>query len=317
MPKQGDQAERMIRQRTLQLSEVSMHVAEAGDGPPVILLHGFPEMSQSWRHQLPALAGAGFHAIAPDQRGYGKTTAPPSVTDYDITHLTGDIIDLVDSVGAAEATLIGHDFGALVAWCVALTNPDRVTAVVGVSVPYTPRPPVPPMQFFRELLGPDFYMLWLQQPGVADNVFKADVERAIAGEWVTNRHSWQSTPGPHRFPWRTEEEHQLYVETLRKNGFTGPLNWYRNFDRNWELLEPYDLATIDCPSMYIAGQNDPVLQFMPPTLMEGFVTDIRGCEILPDIGHWPLEECPDEVNRLIIEFLRDVYDIPETAQVPL
>jgi pimeloyl-ACP methyl ester carboxylesterase len=301
-----------VSHQTLQLSEVSMHVAEAGEGPPVILLHGFPELWHSWRHQLYALSEAGYHAIAPDQRGYGGTSAPPAVTDYDITHLTRDVLDLIDGMGVAEATLVGHDFGALVAWSVALTNPDRVTGVAGLSVPYVPRTPMPPMEFFRQLLGQDFYMLWLQQPGVADQIFDADVERAIAGEWVTNRQGWQSTP-LQRFPWRNDNDHHLYVQTFQENGFTGPLNWYRNFDRNWELLAPYDANTIDCPSMYIAGQNDPVVQFMPPSLMDGYVTDLRTSQILPNVGHWPLEEAPDDVNGLLIEFLGGVYRTDEAT----
>src|ERR1700722_2278396 len=170
-----------VTHRSAKLSEITMHIAESGDGPPVILLHGFPELWYSWRHQLPALADAGYHAVAPDQRGYGTTSIPTTVTDYDINHLTGDVVDLIDHLGATRATVIGHDFGALVAWALALIHPDRVHAVAGLSVPYVPRTPVAPTEFFRQLMGDDFYMLWLQQPGAADTAFQNDIERAIAG----------------------------------------------------------------------------------------------------------------------------------------
>lgn len=285
-----------------------MHVAEAGEGPPIILLHGFPELWYSWRHQLPALADAGYHVVAPDQRGYGGTSIPSAPTDYDITHLTRDVIDLIDHLAVPKAALVGHDFGALVAWSVALTHPDRISAVVGLSVPYVPRTPSPPMEYFRQLMGPSFYMLWLQEPGVADQAFADDVERALASQWVTDREGWRTAPSPPRVPWRTEPDQQVYVEAFQRDGFTGPLNWYRNFDRNWELLAPFDGTTIDCPAMYVAGQDDPVVQFMPPSLMDGHVNDLRMCTMLPNTSHWIQEERPDDVNRHLVEFLAEVED---------
>ena len=298
-----------VTHRSAKLSEITMHIAESGDGPPVILLHGFPELWYSWRHQLPALADAGYHAVAPDQRGYGTTSIPTTVTDYDINHLTGDVVDLIDHLGATRATVIGHDFGALVAWALALIHPDRVHAVAGLSVPYVPRTPVAPTEFFRQLMGDDFYMLWLQQPGAADTAFHDDIERAIAGQWVTDRHGWQTAPDPPRFPWRAPRDQQVYIDAFRRNGFTGPLNWYRNLDRNWELLAPIEHATIDCPAMFLAGQNDPVLQFMPPTVMEGYVTDLRICATVPGVNHWIQEEVPEHVNQHLLNFLADAHPL--------
>jgi pimeloyl-ACP methyl ester carboxylesterase len=302
----GSDESNAIRHHTIQLSEVDMHVAEAGDGPAVIFLHGFPELWYSWRHQMAALAAAGYRAIAPDRRGYGDTSIPETPADYDINHLTGDIVDLIDRLGIESATLVGHDFGALVAWSTALIQPRRVRAVAGFSVPHVPRTPVPPMQFFRQVMGDDFYMLWLQEPGVADSLFAEDIERALAGEWVTDRLNWQHRPVPERFSWRSANDQRVYIDALRRNRFTGPLNWYRNFDRNWELLAAHDGHTIDCPAMFVARQDDPVLRFMPPAVMEGHVTDLRVNELLPGVNHWVQEEAPDQVNTLLIDFLRGI-----------
>lgn len=296
-----------VRHRSMRLSEISMHIAEMGEGPTVIFLHGFPELWYSWRHQLVALAAAGYRAVAPDQRGYGGSSVPTEVADYDITHLTRDIIDLIDSLGASRVTLVGHDFGALVGWAIALQHPDRIDGVAALSVPYVPRTPVRPTEFFRQLMGDDFYMLWLQQPGAADSAFAADIERAIAGRWVTDRHGWQSVAPPPRFPWRSAEDQHVYVDALQRNGFTGPLNWYRNFDRNWEILAPYDGATIDCPAIFVAGGDDPVLRFMPPSVMDGYVTDLQVSAILPGFNHWIQEEAPSVVNRYLLDFLQRIH----------
>ncbi|OQZ92577.1 hypothetical protein BST10_21005 [Mycolicibacter algericus DSM 45454] len=284
-----------------------MHIAEVGEGPTVIFLHGFPELWYSWRHQLAALDAAGYHAVAPDQRGYGTSSVPGEVTDYDIAHLTRDVIELIDDLGTRRVTLVGHDFGALVGWATALEYPDRIAGIAGLSVPYVPRTPVRPTEYFCDLMGEDFYMLWLQQPGVADSAFAADIERALAGQWVSDRHRWQSGPPPARFPWRDAEDQQIYIDALQRNGFTGPLNWYRNFDRNWEILAPLEGATIDCPAMFVAGGDDPVLQFMPPSMMDGYVTNLRVSAILPGFGHWIQEEAPSLVNQYLLDFLQHVH----------
>jgi pimeloyl-ACP methyl ester carboxylesterase len=291
-----------ISHRNVDLGQMDMHVAELGTGPAVLFLHGFPSLWLTWRHQITAMAEAGYRAIAPDQRGYGDTSVPSDVRAYDIEHLSGDVVRLLDALDLEQAVVVGHDWGAMVAWYTALLHPDRVRAVAGVSVPFVPRTPVPPTRFWRETLGEDFYMLWLQEPGVADALFDADVERALNGRWVLDHKAWLNGPATDRLTDPSPED-QALIDSLKRNGWTGPLNWYRNFDRNWELLAPYDGRTVDQPSLYIGGEQDPVLQFMPPSIMDGHVTDLRGADVLPGVTHWIQEEAPDQVNRRLLDFL--------------
>lgn len=284
-----------------------------GDGPCVLLLHGFPELGYSWRHQLSDLASAGYRAIAPDQRGYGSTTASADVDECTIVNLCDDVVHLLDAMDIEETTVVGHDWGAMVAWHAALLHPQRVRAVGALSVPYTGRTPIPPMEFFRHLLGDDFYMLWLQEPGVADAQFAADVPRAMAGGWVVDSRHWRDGPTPARPAWHTSQDHDVYVEALTRRGFTGPLNWYRNFDRNWELMANFDGVPVDQPSLFIAGSDDPVGAFMPAAAMEGLVTDVE-FHSLPGVNHWPQQEQPELVNRLLIDFLDRIHDRPGPSE---
>lgn len=292
-----------ISHRHVNLGEIAMHVAEVGTGPAVLFLHGHPALWLTWRHQMAAVAEAGYRAIAPDQRGYGDTSIPSAVEAYDIEHLSGDVVRLLDALDLEQAVVVGHDWGALVAWYTALIHPDRVRAVAGLSVPFVPRTPVPPTQYWRETIGEDFYMLWLQDPGVADALFNADVERALNGRWTTDREGWRTGPATNSLTFRSPEDHQVVIDALKRNGWTGPLNWYRNFDRNWELLAPYDGRTVDQPALFIGGEKDQVLRFMPPSLMDGHVTDLRGADILPGVSHWMQEEAPDQVNLRLLDFL--------------
>jgi len=291
-----------VRHAQIEVGAITMHVAEAGEGEPVVLLHGFPELWYSWRHQLRALADAGYRAIAPDQRGFGKTSAPEGVDHYDALTIVGDLIGLLDTLGLDQAVVVGHDWGALIAWYSALLYPDRVRAVGALSVPYGPRTPVPPMAFFREVIGDDFYMLWLQEPGVADAAFAADIRRALAGAWVFDREGWRERPVPD-VQWRSSRDEAVYMEALTRTGFTPGLNWYRNFDRNWELLAPYDGRTIDQPAFFIVGSEDPVTQFMPADIMDGVVTDLRDVTVLDGVNHWIAQEKPIEVNAMLLRFL--------------
>lgn len=295
-----------VRRRRVHLGEIDMHIAELGTGPAVLFLHGHPATWRTWRHQMTAVAAAGYRAIAPDQRGYGDTSIPAGIGAYDIEHLTGDVVRLLDVLGIEQATIVGHDWGALVAWYGALIHPRRVRAVAGLSVPFFPRTPVPPTRLWRDTMGEDFYILWFQEPGVADAAFDGDVERAVNGRWMFDRTGWRTAPHENRFPFRAPEDHQATVAALKRNGWTGPLNWYRNFDRNWELLAPYDDRTIDQPALYIGAGNDPVLGFMPPSLMDGHVTDLRGADILPGVSHWLQEEAPGQVNRRLLAFLAEL-----------
>jgi pimeloyl-ACP methyl ester carboxylesterase len=280
-----------------------MRVAEAGTGPAVVLLHGFPENWYSWRHQLAGLSRAGYRVIAPNQRGYDGTPGPPTVEGYDMLELTGDVVALLDALELADAVVAGHDWGAVVAWSTALVHPERVRAVGGFSVPHGPRPQVPYTEMWRRQLGEDFYMLWLQQLGVADALFDADIERALEGRWVVDRAGWQDTPVGPPPPWQTEADRKVYVDALARSGFTGPLNWYRNWDRNWELLAPYAGRTIDQPSFFVGGSDDPVLRFMPPAMMDGQLTDLRESLVLENTNHWVQQERPTEANAALLRFL--------------
>ncbi|MGZ8765903.1 MAG: alpha/beta fold hydrolase, partial [Acidimicrobiia bacterium] len=307
-----------ITTRTLAANGVQLHVTEAGDGPPVIFAHGFPELAYSWRHQLPTLAAAGFHAVAPDQRGYGRSTRPDAVEDYDITALTGDLLALLDDLGEARAVFVGHDWGALVVWQLALLAPERVTGVVGMSVPFMPRPPMPPVQLMRLLLGDSFfYILYFQEPGVADAELGCDpaetMRRMLGGVSATGeapdladvlandgRGFVDRLPEVTELPgWLSQADLEHYVDEFTRTGFTGGINWYRNLDRNWLLTEQLDGAKIEVPSLFIGGALDPVLLMSPPSVMDGWLTDHRGTVVVDGAGHWVQQEKPDEVNAAI------------------
>ncbi|WIM86366.1 alpha/beta hydrolase [Candidatus Mycobacterium wuenschmannii] len=313
-----------ITERTIDTNGVRLHTLEAGEpgAPVVVLAHGFPETSYSWRHQIPALADAGYHVLAPDQRGYGRTTRPDDIADYNVASLSGDLIGLLDDVGADTAVFVGHDWGAPVAWGSAQLHPDRVEAVVGMSVPPVPRSQVPPTAAFRSIFGDNFfYMLYFQEPGVADAELGGNPRRTITAMLGGLTRSDDPAaalrmiaPGPEGFierlpeadglpDWITADEVDHYVEEFTRTGFTGGLNWYRNLDRNWELLADPPAATIDVPAMFIGGTDDPVLSFMRPDRAQEVVTG-RYREVLIDgAGHWLQQEKPDQVNELLLDFL--------------
>jgi pimeloyl-ACP methyl ester carboxylesterase len=308
-----------------------MHIAEAGTGPLVLLLHGFPESWYSWRHQLTALAAAGYHAVAPDQRGYCGTGSPrvsinresasagaDDIGDYTMLHLTGDVIALMDALGAEQAVVAGHDWGAPVAWHAALFRPDRIRGVIGLSVPYRPRGSSAPIATLRRTLGESFYMVYFQQPGVAD----AELSRDPAATFRKLLYSLSGDappmglipPGggfldaaaePAKLPsWLSQADIDAYIGQYAQAGFTGPLNWYRNMDRNWELTAAWQHAPISVPAMFIAGDRDPVLGFVSTDGLATFLPALTGSVILPGCGHWTQQERPDEVSAAIIEFLR-------------
>ena len=305
-------------ERTVQTNGVELHVEEQGDGFPVILAHGFPELGYSWRHQLPALAEAGYRAVAPDQRGYGRSTRPEAVDDYDIVHLTGDLLGLLDDLGEERAVFVGHDWGSIVVWQLALMAPERVAGVVGMSVPFLPRGPMPPVQLMRQVFADSFlYIIYFQEPGVADADLGRDpattMRRMLAGLTSNMDPSWMAKdergfverlPEPERLPdWLTQEELDHYVAEFSRTGFTGGINWYRNFDRNWELTSHLDGAKVEVPSLFIGGTLDPVLVMSPPVIMDGWLTDHRGTVLIDDAGHWVQQEKPGEVNAALLTFL--------------
>jgi pimeloyl-ACP methyl ester carboxylesterase len=315
-----------VSSRTVATNGVDLHVTEAGDAdaPPVILCHGFPELGYSWRHQLPALAGAGYHAVAPDQRGYGRSSRPTDVTAYDIVHLTDDLLGLLDALRRERAVFVGHDWGAIVVWALALRAPDRMAGVVGMS-PFLPRnakrPPTESMRFlFKDRF---FYMLYFQPPGVADadlgsdpgatmrrmlgglNVAAAGARRVDAAASANDGRGFvERFPEPDGLPdWLRQEELDHYVAEFTRTGFTGGLNWYRNLDRNWHLLADTQGAQVTVPARLIVGSGDPVLVMTPPEKQDGWLADDRGTVIVEGAGHWVQQERPNEVNAALLDFL--------------
>jgi pimeloyl-ACP methyl ester carboxylesterase len=293
---------------------VRLRVLEAGErGAPVVLLaHGFPELAYSWRRQIPALAAAGYHVIAPDQRGYGGSSRPTAVTDYDIVALTGDLAGLLDDVGARRAVVVGHDWGSPVVTNFALLHPDRVAGMVNLSVPPVPRATAPPTQIWRRTFGDSFfYILYFQEPGVADADLGRDprqaLQRMLAFEGFTApAPELADRPLPPLPPWLSEAEFEYYVAEFIRTGFTGGLNWYRNFDRNWELTEHTPAATVTVPTLFVAGTADPVLSFTPRHRVTDLVTGDYREVLLDGAGHWLQQERPAEVNGLLLEYLSGV-----------
>ncbi|HEY8524486.1 MAG TPA: alpha/beta hydrolase [Acidimicrobiales bacterium] len=315
-----------VRSRTVAAGDVELHVLEAGtEGPVVLLAHGFPELAWSWRHQLPALARAGYRAVAPDQRGYGRSSRPAELEAYDIHHLTGDLLAVLDAVGADRAVVVGHDWGSMVASHLALLHPDRVRALVNMSVPHLPRGEVAPTEALRAVAGDSFvYILYFQEPGVADAELGADpartMRRLLAGLAVRpeqpldpallaadGRGFVERMPEPEGLPsWLTQAELDHYVEEFRRTGFTGGLNWYRNLDRNWATTPELAGATVTVPSLFVGGALDPVVMMTPPAVAHGALTDHRGDVLVPGAGHWVQQESADEVNAALVGFLDEV-----------
>ncbi len=308
--------------RTVATNGVELHVVEAGDGFPVVLAHGFPELSYSWRHQMGALADAGYHTIAPDQRGYGRSTRPDAIEEYDIVHLTDDLLGILDDVGEERAVFVGHDWGSLIVWQMALLHPDRVAGVVGMSVPFFPRAPIPPVQMMRAAFGDTFfYIVYFQEPGVADGDLGRDpaetMRRMLAGVVIPTEGFDPEAlaaprgtgvvdrlPNPDRLPdWLSQEELDHYAAEFTRTGFTGGLNWYRNLDRNWELTEHLAGAKVTMPSLFVTGSADPVNLMGPATVMDGWLVDHRGSVFVDGAGHWVQQESPAEVNAALIHFL--------------
>lgn len=306
---------------------VRLRVAEAGprDGPVVILAHGFPELAYSWRHQIPALAAAGYRVLAPDQRGYGGSSRPPAVESYDIAALTGDLVGLLDAVGAQRGAVIGHDWGAVVAWSTPLMHPGRVAAVAGLSVPPVPRPLTPPTEAFRRIFGTNFfYILYFQQPGVADAEMAGDPERALRrmlGGMRTPQDEATALrmlaagpegfidrlPEPQRLPdWLSAAELEHYVAEFTRTGFTGALNWYRNFERNWQIMATPVASTIDAPALFVGGDDDPVLKFTRTDRAREVVVGPYRSVMLEGAGHWIQQERPEEINAELLDFLSAV-----------
>jgi len=321
-----------ISHKQLALNDVEMHVAELGEGPAVLLCHGFPETWYSWRHQMAALSENGYRAIAPDLRGYGQTTQPAEIDQYTILHLVGDMVALLDVLKIDVAVIIGNDWGATIAWQAALLRPDRFRGVVALGVPMMAQPPVPPTRIFPENDVALFYTLYFQAPGIAEEELGRDVRLtlrkllfAASGE-AGARHERDGTPNPFGmvprlggllsslpnpaiFPaWLNEDDLDVYVAAFKSSGFQGPLNYYRNLDRNRELLAPFNGLQVIVPALFLAGERDPgrVIPGMDKIIAEmtAQVPSLRDTVTLPATGHWAQQEQSQRVSSAILEFIR-------------
>jgi pimeloyl-ACP methyl ester carboxylesterase len=324
-----------LKHRTIEANGIRQHLVEQGAGPLVLLCHGFPESWYSWRHQLKALADAGYRAVAPDMRGYGQTDRPEPIDKYTLFHLVGDMVGVLDALGAEQAVIAGHDWGAPVAWHAALMRPDRFRAVIGLSVPFRPRGPVPPTTMMPKTDDALFYQLYFQTPGDAEAELERDVRRTMRGMLysasgdvpVGMRNA--VAPGdavgmvprqggllsrviyPDALPpWLSNADIDFYAGEFARTGFRGGLNWYRNIDRNWELLAPYAGAQVKVPALYVVGDRDLVMAFRGVdqllAALPKFVPQLRRTLILPGCGHWTQQERPREVNAAMIEFLQSL-----------
>ena len=327
----------MIEMPPLQFAQVNgirMGFYEAGpkdDRPPVVLCHGWPEIAFSWRYQIKALADAGIRVIAPDQRGYGATDRPEPVEAYDLEHLTGDLVGLLDHLKIDKAIFVGHDWGGFVVWQMPLRHLDRVVGVVGVNTPHRPRSPIDPVELFRERFGNSMYIVQFQDPSrEADRIFDSRVEQAFdffmrqplprkdtgpaepptAGVGASSKlnlafpqmvAAYDAKYDP-RKPILSVEEKKVFVDTFTRTGFTGGINWYRNWTRNWQRAEALD-HTVRVPSLMIMAENDAVL---PPSAADGMEKIVPDLEkyLVRGSGHWTQQEKPEEVSAKLIEWRR-------------
>ncbi len=312
--------------RFIESNGIRMRIAEMGKGPLVIFVHGWPESWYSWRHQLPAIAAAGYRVVAPDMRGYGKTDKPAAVEDYSIQQVTADLVGIVDALGEKDAILVGHDWGAIVTWHAMLLHPNRFSALVSMSVPYNGRGPVSIVEGLRRTLGDNFfYILYFQEPGVAEKEFDADPHGILSRLYLSPdspRHPPQVTDpkraaggwiprlgAPRGLPsWLTQAELDYYVSEFKEAGFRGGINYYRNFHRNWETTPQLAGARIEKPVLFIAGDKDSVIRGATAEAltngMKNAVPGLVGVKLIPDTGHWVQQERPAETNAAILEFLR-------------
>ena len=314
-----------INQRRVSTNGIVLNIAEQGEGPLVLMLHGFPESWYSWRHQIPAVAGAGFHAVAPDMRGYGKSDKPGDITTYNQVEVTRDIVGLISSLGYETAIVFGHDWGAPTAWSCALHHPDKVTAVGALSVPFSPRAATPPLdmmkEFFKDMF---FYQLYFQEPGVAEAEWETNVRVNLrkfyhigsgafdADNFIAPRSPDSDLLSDIKDPktlgdWCTESDLDFYTAEFEHSGFRGPLNYYRNHNLTWSLTEGSP-KEINQPALFVAGGKDGVIMLAADALknMPSYVTNLKVNQLIPGIGHWTQQEAPDEVNSLMIDFLNSV-----------
>ncbi len=320
-----------ITHRFVETNGIRMHVAEAGEGPLVVMCHGFPESWYSWRHQLIALADAGFRAVAPDQRGYGQTDAPEEIGAYTMLHLVGDLVGLVGALGEEQAIIAGHDWGAPVAWNAAVLRPDIFRGVMGLSVPPNAwSSPIPPTEGMKQRFGDNFfYQLYFQEPGKAEKELEADVRTTMrmllytaSGDCPPNPAAaalpktsgfldQMTDPGENLPPWLSEADLDVFTGEFERAGFRGGLNWYRNIDFNWEMMAPFNGAKVMQPSLFITGDRDLVVSMMGPNWreqMQQSAPGLRDAVMIPGVGHWTQQEAADVVNDSMVAFVRGLED---------
>lgn len=311
-----------VNHQRIKTNGIWLHVVEKGSGPLVLLLHGFPEFWYSWRHQITFLANHGYHAVAPDLRGYGDSDSPLSPNSYSVLHLAGDLVGLLDYFGEQQAFVVGHDWGAVIGWHLSLFRPDRLKGLIAISVPYFPRDPVAkPIEFFRGNFGDEFYISQFQEPGRAERAFarydyltvmkkflminKTDPLVAPSGMEIID---YLQTPAVLP-PWITEEELQVYADKFEESGFTGPLNYYRAMDLNWELSAPWQGAKVTVPTKYIVGDKEigfdtyGTREYVQGDTFKGLVPDLE-VVILEGGHHFIHEERAHEVSQEILTFLQ-------------
>ncbi|KLU06419.1 Epoxide hydrolase [Rhodopirellula islandica] len=296
----------------ISVNGVDLEVFQAGQenaGNPIVLCHGWPEHAFSWRHQIPALAAAGYHVIVPNQRGYGNSSCPAQVTDYDIEHLAGDLVALLDHFGYDDATFVGHDWGAMVVWGLTLLHPRRVNRVINLALPYQERGEKPWIEFLEEIFGSDHYFVHFNRhPGVADAVLNENTSRFLRNLFRKNVPPAPPEPGMMMInlaqaetlrgePLMSDDELAVFLSSFESTGFTGSINWYRNLDRNWRLLADVD-PIIKQPTLMIYGDRDIIPKF------ERLTEFVPNADVVNlDCGHWIQQEQPEQTNQAILEWL--------------
>jgi len=314
--------------KIIETNSLKLRVAISGEGPLVLLVHGWPESWYSWRHQIAAIAAAGYRVAAPDVRGYGGSDKPAAIEAYDMAAITADMAGLITALGAEQAVVIGHDWGAPIAWNTALLHPDRVRAVVGLSVPYTGPGPAPFIEVVRQVYKDKFfYQIYFQEPGVAEAELEADVRDSLRKiyYWISGE-GLRAAPlhnkpadaklldgmgDPGVMPaWMRDEDLDYYVAQFEGSGFRGPLNRYRNWHRDFALLSPLAKQKIQQPAAFIAGTLEPVLNFVPGVdlvaIMREKMADLRFVEMIEGAGHWVQQERPEQVNQALLRFLAGI-----------
>ncbi len=310
-----------IEPRFIETNGIRLACYEAGSGSPIIMVHGFPELAFSWRHQISAFADAGYHAIAPDMRGYGASDGPEGIDQYTMATLIADLHGLLDDTGFERATFVGHDWGAIILWHMAMLAPQRMERLIALNIPHVGRWPVDPIDVFRDRLGDDFYIVNFQDSQAADAAFAADpghfFDMMMRKNQVT-RAQFEKLPPTTQVlsllkvmarsessgdPLLSDKERDYYVKAFERSGFTNPINWYRNWSRNWKAIEGID-SVIRVPTLFIGAADDVVISPDQIEAMKPLVENLT-IEILEPCGHWTQQERPDDVNRIVLDWLQN------------